>query len=323
MNNIRKMLMIIPSYSCDNHCNYCMYHDLTYDDYYQSTDSIVNITKRLIRQYQFYGYAIGGGGDILKLGYDYCSQLIEQIQQLIPPNKYITLMTNVHSVDDVRYLDHMIANHRIRLNISLNFERPNNKKTIELIKQFTENSKKRIRISTVVLNSVIRYGATRYFQLINDLGVEAVLFGQFEKTTMSKITQFPTDYQYFKFLNDAIIEWTTNRDQYQFDLPQATDFLMQNGVYGLVDVIVDPFSLKLAAYDRNRVKRLIEIENVDQIDQAIKTVSHQIFDKKCLCCQNITFCDHKYTQSTIDENVCDLIGKISRFVNNNLYGDLK
>lgn len=323
MNNIRKMLMIIPSYSCDNHCNYCMYYDLTYDDYCQSIDKIVDTTKRLIDQYQFYGYAIGGGGDILKLGYDYCSRLIDQIEQLIPSNKYITLMTNVHSVDDVCYLDQMIAKHRIRLNISLNFERPNNKKTIELIKQFTENSKKRIRISTVVLNSVIRYGATRYFQLINDLGVEAVLFGQFEKTTMSKITQFPTDYQYFKFLNDAIIEWTTNRDQYQFDLPQAIDFLMQNGVYGLVDVIVDPFSLKLAAYDRNRVKRLIKIENIDQIDQAIKTVSHQIFDQKCLCCQNITFCDHKYTQSTIDENVCQMIGKISRFINNNLYGDLK
>lgn len=317
------MLMIIPSYSCDNHCNYCMYHDLTYNDCYQSVNKIVDTVKRLIGQYQFYGYAIGGGGDILKLGYDYCSQLVDRIERLIPSDKYITLMTNIHTIDDVHYLDQLIVNHRIRLNISLNFERPNNKKTIQLIKRFSENNKKRVRISTVVLNSIIRYRVKQYFQLINDLGVEAVLFGQFEKTTMSKITDFPTDLEYFQFLSDAVVEWTTNRDQYQFDLPQATDFLMQNGVYGLVDVIVDPFSIKLAAYDRNRIKRLIKIDDDSELDIAIKTVSHQIFDQKCLCCQNVTFCDHKYTQSNIDDNVCKLIDKISRFVNNNLYDQLR
>lgn len=315
--------MIIPSYSCDNHCNYCMYHDLTYNNYYQPIEKIIDTVRCLIDQYQFYGYAIGGGGDILKLGYDYCSQLVDQIERLIPSDKYITVMTNIHTIDDVHYLDQLIANHRIRLNISLNFERPNNKKTVQLIKQFNENSKKRIRISTVVLNSIIRYGVKQYFQLINDLGVEAVLFGQFEKTTMTKIADFPTDFEYFQFLNDAVVEWTTNRDRYQFDLPQATDFLMQNGVYGLVDVIVDPFSIKLAAYDRNRIKRLIKIDDDSELDIAIKTVSHQIFDQKCLCCQNVTFCDHKYTQSKIDNNVCSLIGKISRFVNNNLYDQLR
>lgn len=318
MNDPSKMLMIIPTYTCNNHCQYCMYHDWTYHKQASTVDYLINASKQLIDKYDFNGFATGGGGDLLLMGYDYCTELVTQLEQIIPPDKYITVLTNIHSEQDVQYLESLNTNHRIRLNISLNFERPNNANTIKLIKTFSDKLKANTRISTVVLDSIINYGYERYLDLINQLGVQAVLFNQFEKTTQTQITRYPTDLQYFQFMYDLITYWINHKNQYSFDLPQATDFLYNFGVCGLVDVIIDPQSIKVAGYNHNRTRRLTIVKDIDQIDNVIKNNVRSIFDYRCMMCRHIAVCDHKYTQTSIDERVCDLIDQTSTFVHNHL-----
>ena len=313
MRNVTKMLIIIPSYICDNHCAYCMYHDLTYNNTYQSVDTIIDQVNTLIASNDFYGYAVGGGGNILKLGYDYCEQLIAELERIIPSNKTLTLMTNINNSDDVVFLEKLATNHRVRFNISINFERPNNERTIELIKSFSASTRSKIRISVVVLNSIIQLGPQKLLSLIDQLGVEALLINQFEQTSMTKINSYPTDYQYFYFLKQCIEQWQSN-DSYCFDLPQCHDLKLQCNLCGLVDVIIDPFSVKIATLDENRVKHLITVSDINQVDKIIKASTREIFDPKCMMCKRMGICEHKYTQHAIDDRVCMLIDQMTMLV---------
>ena len=216
------MLVIIPSYYCNNHCSYCMYHDLTYDHKAASIEYLINQTTKLIDKYRFYGFAVGGGGNILELGYEYCRQLITQLEALVlhhnqlSKDQQITLMTNIRNQQDVEFLQELVHTHKVKLNISLNAERANNSNTYNLIQQFDQFTRKHIRISTVVLDSIVKTPPKQFLDYIDQLDIEALLINQFEHTIMTKIKHVPTEYQYFDFLQKVITEW--KQGKYNFNL---------------------------------------------------------------------------------------------------------
>lgn len=308
MVNISKMIIIIPTYRCNNHCRYCLYNKLTYNNQVQSVQQIIDTTTHMLDLSDYVGVAIGGGGDLIQLGYDYCDQLIERVEKHIVPRlkggTSITMMTNIHTTDDVQYLTDVVRNHRVNLNISINPERSNNAKTLQLIKLFDQDIKSKIRISTVVLNSIIKYGSQRFLQMIDELGVGAVLLNQYEKTDQTLITKYPTDRQYFQYLFDTIKAWRNG--QYRFDMPQASDLFINNGMCGIVDVIVDPWAVKIATLNDKKQRHLITVD-VNKIDEAVKQSVRRIFDRKCMGCKHLSICEHKYTQNNIDHAVCDVI----------------
>ena len=312
------MAIIIPSYGCNNHCNYCMYHDWTFNSQHQTVDSIVKTLLKLQKNITFYGYAIGGGGDILSLGYEYCECLIRNVKDIMQTKTVITLMTNIHNVDDVVFLSRMMDDYNVHLNVSLNFERPNNNQTIELIKKFDQAHRFKIRIATVVLNSVIQYGCRKYLELIDSLGVESLMVNQFEKTIMTKICQYPTDYQYFQFLYQCIELYIRNRSSFNFDLPQARDLLVSHGSCGIVDVIIDPTSVKISTFNNRRVKYLKTVDNIEKTGETINSTAHRLFDSQCLTCKHLYTCEHKYTQSVLDPRVCNLMDGLISLVNDHM-----
>lgn len=311
MVNISKMIIIIPTYRCSNHCRYCMYNKLTYDNHIQTVQQIIDTTTHMLDLSDYVGVAIGGGGDLVQLGYDYCDLLIEQVEHHIVPRlkggTSITMMTNIHTSDDVQYLTDVVRHHRVNLNISINPERSNNNKTLQLIKLFDQDIKSKIRISTVVLNSIIKQGGRQFLQMIDDLGVGAVLLNQYEKTDQTLITKYPTDHQYFQYLFDAIKLWRNGR--YGFDMPQAEDLFINNGMCGIVDVIVDPWAIKIATLNNKKQRQLISVD-VNKIDEAVKQSVRRIFDRKCMGCKHLSVCEHKYTQNCIDPHVCQIIDQM-------------
>lgn len=313
------MLVIIPSYYCNNHCSYCMYHDLTYDNKAASIEYLIDQTTKLIDKYRFYGFAVGGGGNILELGYEYCRQLITQLEALVlhhnqlSNDQQITLMTNIRNQQDVEFLQELVHTHKVKLNISLNAERANNSNTYNLIQQFDQFTRKHIRISTVVLDSIVKTPPKQFLDYIDQLDIEALLINQFEHTTMTKIKHVPTEYQYFDFLQKVITEW--KQGNYNFNLPQVDDFLLQWGICGIIDVVVDPAGIKIASLNHNKIKQMITIDNIEDVDKMIKQTAYRIFDPQCMQCKHINICDHKYTQNKIDPRICNIVDQLSIMIN--------
>lgn len=318
IDNTAKTLVIIPTYGCNNHCQYCMYRDLTFSKTVATVDQLIANVKQLTNRYTFNGFAIGGGGDILNLGYDYCTSLITQLESIVAGDQ-IMLLTNVHTIEDVHYLDQLALHHNIQLNISLNDERPHNETTIQLLKSFNPNTLNKTCISIVVFKSVIERGVKETLDFINTLGVRGVLFNQYEQTPSANIQYYPNDIQYFQFLKDCMLYWGASRQRYNFVLPQVFDLVLCNDMCGFVDVIVDPWGIKIAQFDKQRRRCLKPITNIDKLNKHIKTTMCDIIDKRCLMCADLSVCEHKYTQQCLNPQVCDIVRQMSEYAKQ-LYG---
>lgn len=308
-----KSLLVVPSYFCDRHCKYCMFNSKTYDTDIANVDYIISTITSLIANHQFADVTIGNGGNLSLLGVDYIDNLLGQIVNIVPQNTPISAISNLDTIDDVKLWSYIIKKFNIRLYVSLNSERPFNKRTEELLLKFDAAIKTHIGIITVCFKSVYKQEPKQFLDYIENFKCSTLTVNEFEHTAYDNWPRKEDPVIYYQYMTKLFEQYV--RSNYSFVFHDLNNFSFSTNDYnGSVDIIVDNEGIKCNCFN-NGVKSLQKVHDVDTLDSLLLQQAHKIgYNTKCLCCKYSYRCPELMKPYTKSKHVCDSIINMFRTV---------
>lgn len=308
MHNERINILVAPTFFCERHCKYCMYHDLTWDKDQLTVDQIMLSVDDLL--YKVAGNLgsvnIGNGGNLSQFSYQYIDHLICRIKQSLIDNGIentpISILANINSQKDVDLINSIDLNHQIsRFCVSLNRERPFNNKTETLLQNLSTSSKSKLALNVVILDSTHNLGVPRLIDYLDRFEFTSITLTEYINTTNNHYSCNVTPEQYYQF----VYEFKKSCKNRSYVLDTNDDYR-----YEIVDLMVSPKGITIV--DNSQQPSKVVSGNVDIMLQTVKQIiKRQNINPKCLSCSAFIGCPEKTLSRTKYNNTCHIIRQIA------------
>lgn len=292
-------LSIMPSLYCNYNCEYCYLGDLRKNKTLLNLDILANRLDEITQNYTIQHTTLYGG-EISLLPQTYLNDLLQLVKDYNP-----AFVTNL---SQEWFLNYCLINN-VKLSISLNEERTNYNKTLQILK--TLKGIKSICLSVVVLPSLLKKDSFEILDFFEDLGFD-VIFIQYHPSIHSKVVynittkdysdfllriikaKYERDYK-FKIQNEIVLRDTTYRAT-----ADSFMFINQNGNFS---------SIK---YNEKEEEYFVEFNTLQEWKDFCKQ-EQKLYYTKCHTCKYYNKCKAEHLVNLEKDNCSGLYNLLEEY----------
>ena len=318
---------VIPTYLCNGRCPHCYLGDLVTNKKVISVPEISDALSSILEHRQINPSVNVYGGEVFMFDYSRLDTLLEVIATCVRYSHVrdsVRPQINVSSnftinLDYARALLDLNTFYDVLLGVSFNSERITadgrsmDDVAVMKLRQLTNEERKRITANVVVLPSVLDGDVTRWFSLVESLGLGGLHFLQYSDAVIAREHHRVSGRDFENFYLRAFDVYLEDlhrfklyppKSEYFGNLNRNHVFINPSGQFGLL-VNDTPYYMEYFKWFDNFEDWEREAQDLD-----LKLVVHN----DCLSCEHCGFCVGEHLKYTTPEDGCCGLNRLTPFV---------